>query len=305
MPCYHPLKGYRALKKNPSGKRSIVFNPKYGFLDQPVEVPCGQCIGCRLERSRQWAMRCLFEAQMHEDNCFITLTFAPEHLPKDSSLDITYFQKFMKRLRKHAYPLKIKYYHCGEYGEENGRPHFHACIFGYDFSDKILYSSRGGFDHYCSETLGKLWKYGHHDIGDVTFESAAYVARYIMKKRLGKDATEHYTEFDKTTGEIFRERLPEYTSMSNGIGSDWFAEFQDDVYPKDFVTVRGIKMKPPKYFDNKFEITAPDEYAQLKARRKKLSEKNAENCTYERLSVREKLQSIKAKKLIRSYENDY
>src|SRR4051794_29862641 len=100
MPCFRPLKGYRARVTNPdTGKRSIVFNARKGFNDLPVDLPCGQCIGCRLERSRQWAIRCSHEAKLHEENCFITLTYAPEHLPPGGTLVVKDFQDFMKRLR--------------------------------------------------------------------------------------------------------------------------------------------------------------------------------------------------------------
>ena len=101
MPCYHPLTGYLARDANESGKRSIVFDPRKALgTDVVRQVPCGRCIGCRLERSRQWAVRCVHEASCWRDNCFITLTFSDQFLPKDGSLDVTYFQKFIKRLRK-------------------------------------------------------------------------------------------------------------------------------------------------------------------------------------------------------------
>ena len=151
-------------------------------------VPCGQCIGCRLERSRQWAIRCVHEASLHTDNCFITLTYSPDCLPSDGSLNHDDFQKFFKRLRKHIAPKKIRYYMCGEYGEDLqqpsklGRPHFHACLFGLDFDDKQLYIVRDDVKLYTSATLEKIWGKGFVTIGDVTFESAAYVARYIAKK---------------------------------------------------------------------------------------------------------------------------
>ena len=116
MPCYSPIKGYRSKVLSPNGKRTIVFKPNLGFVDLPVLVPCGQCCGCRLERSRQWAIRCTHEASLHENNCFITLTFNDDNLPSDKSLDVRHFQLFMKRLRK-QFGSNIRYYHCGEYGE--------------------------------------------------------------------------------------------------------------------------------------------------------------------------------------------
>ena len=141
MPCYYPIDGWRSKNVNPeTGKRSIVFTKDQAFLDMPVKVPCGQCIGCRLERSRQWAMRCVHEAQLHEDSCFITLTYNDENLPDDASLNVKHFQNFMKEFRAAIAPKKVRFFHCGEYGEHNGtykheqsyglsslgRPHYHC-----------------------------------------------------------------------------------------------------------------------------------------------------------------------------------
>ena len=175
MPCFHPLKCYRSKSLTVNNKRSIVFNIKDSNGDT-LEIPCGQCIGCRLERSRQWAVRISTEASLYEKNCFITLTFSPEHLEKRSnkwSLDVSDFQKFMKRLRKAVSPKKIRFFSCGEYGEKNMRPHYHACIFGYDFPDKILYTIRDECRLYRSPLLEKIWNLGFATVGDVTFESAA------------------------------------------------------------------------------------------------------------------------------------
>ena len=131
MPCFCPLEGWRSKDRSSTGKRKIVFNPRDALRDMPVTVPCGQCIGCRLERSRQWAVRCIHEASLHEDNCFITLTYDDAHLPTDLSLNVSHFQKFMKRLRK-RFGEGIRFFHCGEYGENFGRPHYHACLFTSD-----------------------------------------------------------------------------------------------------------------------------------------------------------------------------
>jgi len=101
MPCYSPITGYRSKEINPTGKRSIVFNPaKAEQRDQALQISCGQCIGCRLERSRRWAVRCMHEAQMHRYSCFLTLTYSDEFLPSDGTLVLKDFQDFMKRLRK-------------------------------------------------------------------------------------------------------------------------------------------------------------------------------------------------------------
>ena len=249
MTCFSPLKGYKSSEINPAtGKRSLVFTPREGYYDLPIKVPCGQCIGCRLERSRQWAIRCVHEASLHDRNCFLTLTYDDYHVPLDGSLNKAHFQNFMKRLRK-KYGVGIRYFHCGEYGEKFQRPHYHAIIFNHDFSDKYLWSSKLGNDLYRSESLEGLWPYGHSSIGDVTFESAAYVARYITKKITGKEAEQHYEYCNKLTGEI-TQRQPEYVTMSRrpGIAKGWFDKYTTDVYPSDNIVIRGKKMKPPKYY---------------------------------------------------------
>lgn len=303
MPCYKPLKGYRSKVKNETGKRSIVFNPRMGYVDQPQDVPCGQCIGCRLERSRQWAIRCVHEASLHAENCFITLTYAPEHLPPDGSLKKRDFQLFMKRLRK-KYNTRIRFFHCGEYGTEKGRPHYHACLFGFDFPDKELWSERNGVKLYTSKELLSLWEHkGHVTIGEVTFESAAYVARYIMKKINGDRAEEHYTLTDPETGQI-TQLQPEYTTMSRrpGIAKEWYDKFASDVFPSDFIVMRNMKIKPPKYYDRLYEITDPTNYLQTKLQRKIKAKLNTDN-TPERLQVKQRVKIKQLQKLKRGYEN--
>lgn len=306
MACYHPLKGYRSKYRNPSGKRSIVFNSSEGFADQPVELPCGQCIGCRLERSRQWAIRCIHEASLYENNSFITLTYSDTNLPKHNSLNLSHFQNFMKRLRFHFSKQAIRFFHCGEYGENFGRPHYHACLFNLDFSDKTHWKTVNGEKYYVSPTLEKLWGLGHTMTGDVTFESAAYVARYITKKVTGALAENHYQVVDPATGEI-ADRKKEYVTMSRrpGIGKAWFDKFKQDVFPWDFVIVRGKKMKPPKFYNGQLEIAYPTEYLKLKAIRKAAAADHAADQTWERLAVREEIHYERFSKLKRGYENDY
>ncbi|MEY3590878.1 MAG: hypothetical protein RLZZ466_1399, partial [Bacteroidota bacterium] len=205
MPCYHPLTAFQCADG------SIVFHERrWHNTVKNLSLPCGQCIGCRLERSRQWAMRCMHEAQLHENNCFITLTYDNTHLPSDGSLHYKDFQLFIKRLRKKFGIYRIRYYMAGEYGENFGRPHFHACIFGHDFHDKKLWRrSTSGSMLYRSQDLELLWPLGYSSIGDVNFESAAYVARYIMKKVTGHNSKQHYTQTDSETGEITT-RKPEF-----------------------------------------------------------------------------------------------
>ncbi len=271
----------------------------------PLEVPCGQCIGCRLERSRQWAIRCVHEASLHENKCFITLTFNNENLDSSGSLVKSDFQKFMKRLRK-KYGENIRYFHCGEYGTDFGRPHHHACIFGFDFPDKEIHKiTKSGDKLYRANSLEKLWKHGFSTIGEVTFDSAAYVARYITKKINGIHAPTYYNTIDNSTGEILNERIPEYTTQSNrpGIEMEWYEKYKKDIYKDDFIVLNGKKMKPPKFYDKKYEIDYPDDLFKLKSIRKKLASNTAHN-TPERLAVREKIQLKRATSLIRSVENE-
>lgn len=302
MPCYHPLNGWKSRLANESGKRSITFDRARGFIDMPVQVPCGQCIGCRLERSRQWAMRCVHEASLHEDNCFITLTYDDDHLPESGSLIKRDYQLFMKRLRK-RFGSDIRFFHCGEYGETTNRPHYHACLFNFDFPDKVLLKTSMGNRLFISETLSELWPYGFSLIGDVTFESAAYVARYIMKKVTGDKSEAHYTRVDPSSGEMLQVE-PEYVTMSRrpGIGSLWFDKFTGDVFPSDFITLRGKKMKPPKYYDRLYEFSAPDLLREIKSRRKFKAKSHSENNTLSRLQVRETVQKRRLEKLPRPLE---
>jgi hypothetical protein len=156
MPCFTPLKGYRSREVTKSGKRKIVFNDRAGYKDLPVTVPCGQCTGCRLERSRQWAIRCFHEASLYENNCFITLTYSEQFLPADRSVSVREFQLFMKRLRK-KYGPGIRFFACGEYGEKFSRPHYHACLFNHDFKDRELFKIQNDNRYYTSEELSSIW----------------------------------------------------------------------------------------------------------------------------------------------------
>jgi len=288
MPCYHPLKGYRARHQNQSGKRSVVFKAKDGFTDLPVTINCGQCIGCRLERSRQWAIRCVHEAQLNTDNSFITLTYDNKNIPRGGTLKKEHFQKFMKRLRFKLRPKIIRYYHCGEYGENTARPHYHALIFNHAFPDKIQYSINDGNPLYISEELNKLWTYGFSTIGELNFDTAAYVARYVLKKVNGPMAEEHYQSLDPETGELSKIE-PEYTTMSRrpGIGSRWYDKYKSEVYPNDDVIINGKKMKPPRYYDGLYEKEAETDYGIIVKKRKIKAKKYKDNQTPERLKVRE------------------
>lgn len=306
MPCYSPLQAFKAYSRDKS-KTIISFRgqDRGGLPNNKLTLPCGQCIGCRLERSRQWAVRCMHEASLYEDNSFLTLTYDNDNLPKDGSLHLEHFQKFMKRLRKENEKKTIRFYHCGEYGEKFARPHYHALLFNHDFADKCLFSKSNGDNRiYTSETLSRLWPQGFSIIGSVTFESAAYVARYILKKVTGAKAADHYGS-----------RRPEYTTMSRrpGIGSEWFSKFRTDVFPRDQIYVRGNQTRPPRFYDTQFNKIDPSTMALIKIQRSK-NEKfvtdvlsngkviRVSDSSDRRLAVKEEVKKAQLKNLIRPLE---
>lgn len=324
MPCYHPISAWQLLKvKTANGKPTISFKNPFARPSADrvgIQVPCGQCIGCRLERSRQWAIRCVHEARQHEDvngNAFITLTYRDERVPPGASLNKSHFQKFMKRLRKALSPIKIRFFHCGEYGEINARPHYHACIFGYSFPDKeFLKITDTGEKLFISKILVDAWidpdgkelpapknwvgyynpkAYGYSTIGNVTFESAAYVARYITKKITGEKAEGHYAGRD-----------PEYTTMSRrpGIGKAWYDEFSGDVFPSDEVVLRGKQMRPPRFYDKQLEKLDPELYKKIKLDRKAQALNNAADNTVARLKTKETCKLAQFQQLKRGLENE-
>jgi len=211
----------------------------------------------------------------------------------------------MKRLRKRFEPDRISYFMCGEYGEFLSRPHYHAILYGVDFlSDRRKQSqnSQGDFV-YTSSTLEALWGHGYVTIGEVTFESAAYVARYCLKKVTGEAAAEHYTKIDPDTGELYQV-TPEYVAMSlkPAIGKEWFCEFGSDVFPDDFVLVKGRKVETPAYYDKLLELEDKKLLDRIKGRRIRSGKEHADNNTPERLRVREVCQSAKLDLLKRSQE---
>lgn len=266
-------------------------------------LPCGQCMGCKLDRARDWQTRLAHEASLHESSCFLTLTYSDEFLPRDLSVDVRHVQLFMKRLRK-ALPVPVRFFCCGEYGEKLQRPHYHMLLFGYDFPDKVPWRKTGsGFVTYRSAQLEKIWTFGNCEIGTVTPQSAGYVARYVTKKVSGDDefAREHYRRFNPATGEIWQV-AKEFIVMSTkpGIGHGWFEQYSCDAFPSDFVIIDGIRRPVPRYY---FKKIAEREAMKIKSQRKEKAAQHSDNNTEPRLMTRHESQILKSQRLTREYDD--
>lgn len=230
----------------------------------------------------------MFESQFHAASSFITLTYSEDTCPNPPSLRYSDFQKFMKRLRKAFGPLR--FFMCGEYGPKNLRPHFHACIFGTDFADRQIYSrSASGHIIYRSSDLERLWPFGFSSVAELNFLTAAYVARYTLKKVTGDAAEAHYRYICPETGEVSF-RTPEMARMSlkPGIGGPWYAKYSGDVFPHDYVVINGHKCRPPRYFEKLLRRADPTEYEFIKSDR--MAHPSSVHNTDSRLAVREQVQ---------------
>lgn len=283
MGCEFPVKGYRSAERGPNGKLLITFNPLKALNSTTwLQMPCNNCMGCRLERARQWAVRMRHESKLYDENCFITLTYNNENVPVDFSLKLHHWQLFMKRLRK-SLPQRIRFFACGEYGDENLRPHYHAIIFNHDFHDKKLYSyNKQNQPIFISQNLLDIWQLGHVTTQDVTFKSCSYVARYVTKKQNGATAPDHYSRISPVDGQRYNVK-PEFAVMSRrpGIGSRYVEQFKSDFYPSGYLVVDGRKQAPPTYYINRL---TEEEKETLKRGRKHRSIFDPENTMERKLS---------------------
>ena len=270
------MRAYRSRAgKNPeTGKWPLASSPKDGFEDLPVIRPCGKCIGCRLDRTRNNAIRAMHESEMHDRSSFLTLTYDDANLPyNEGSIYPTLLKRdltlFIKRLRKYLEPNKIRKYGCGEYGDATQRPHYHLLLFGEDFAfDRELFSP-GRDPLYTSATLTDLWGHGHAVIGDISFDSAAYVAGYCLKKFNGQMAVQEYDD-------LMRDPPFVVYPINPGLGGDWFDQFSGDIYNHDSVNFKGHKCKPPRYYDQLFERQGGD-LASVLRRRAVIAERRLNN----------------------------
>lgn len=320
MPCYSPLEGY----KDPE---TGGFQYRRENTKEKMTVPCGGCIGCRLDRARHWTARLIHESHCHPKNTFITLTYDNLNLPENGSLDLEHLQKFMKRMRrarevrkgrKVLHREKIKYYAVGEYGYicphgidismvphelcNHGRPHYHIALFNCAFDVLLKYEDASDQrPKYFSPELKELWPYGNNDVTELNPTTAMYAAGYITKKVTGKNAEDHYRRIGPH-GEICPIK-PEFNVMSRGLGKEWFEKYHADCYPSDQVPIPSaanprVENKPPRYYDNLLEKSDPELLDLIKRKRAKRAterpEEHTRSCLHDRYKV--KMANVKMRK---------
>lgn len=357
MTCFHPISAFYPAYADNDGKRYLKFGRtryELGLTSRPfvwmfeefpvgdnyyeapydyplyfdyqgdingfnIKVPCGKCIGCRLDYSRMWATRSVNEAEISGyNNCsFVTLTFNNDMLSRRSnpwSLNKVGFRSWIKRLRKAIstkFNKEIRIMACGEYGAKHRRPHYHMLIYGFNFPDKYAYQVRRICNkevvYYRSYFLEDLWRPAHSSdsfgfsvIGNVNFESSAYVARYCTKKLFGK-----YAE------KVYKDKEPEFliTSRKPGLGFGFLEKFYKNIFDSGYVTLPNFHKAPiPRYYIDKLKEIDENKYneyriAQFNKKIDNLFHKDL-NSTKERLIVREELKKMQCDRLFRNYEFD-
>lgn len=313
MACYHPniVLMNTALKKLGEKAQIVTFlnglnkslnyeyyehqNELYKEMGADMEfmkIPCGDCAGCQESYSKDWATRCVLEAEKYASNYFITLTYDEDHAPRDDELinkktgevfendnweqahleerDMTLFLKKLRiTWQRHYKHDGIRFFYCGEYGGQTQRPHYHMILFNFPIPIEeltIRKIDKDGNYHWDCEKLRNLWGKGNIDICEVNWDTCAYVARYVMKKQGGKKPDEWYYENGKTPEFIRMSRMP-------GIGLDFFNKNFQDIYQNDEIILKGHRekiqpVKPPKYFDAKYDLIDHGKLEAIKERRK-------------------------------------
>lgn len=285
MPCYHPKEGW--LHSN--GGRVLFSTPVAGPDVQRyrrVFIPCRKCAGCRETNAREWAIRCVHEAKMARASCFITLTYDRAHVPRDG-VSKRHWQLFMKRLRKRIAPVQIRFFMAAEYGTINGRPHYHAVIFGYEFEDRtVIAMGKSGLPQFQSKLLEEVWGMGRCTWCELNEATAGYCARYQCKE-----------------GKVPPGCNPEFclASRKPGLGLSFLEKFESDMYRSDgesaVVFAGGRESMPPTYYDRKIREKSERRYELLKAARAQSLDpvRQVKETGKARLAVRERVDAaIKA-----------
>lgn len=305
MSCVSPLKAYWRSRS----RDAITFDMNKSATRISFKLPCGKCIGCRMDKARQWGFRCLHEAKLWPQNYFVTLTYSDENLPPGGSVSVRDVQLFMKRLRKAKGSSKenpLRFFLGAEYGEMNRRPHYHALLFNCPFNDLVVHGkNERGEALYVSNELADVWQLGFVTVGALTYDSAVYCAKYALKKyNLREGATaEERAEYDRRyvvydADGIVYERRPEFAVMSRrpGIGAGYYDKFGSEVRAHDSIVVDGREMRPPRFYDVRTSVADPDRFELIKKRRKRLGVLSRLDNTVERLRVKQRLMEIAAEK---------
>lgn len=290
MPCMRPASAFSLA----SG--GISFTER-GDVTGDIKLPCGQCLGCRIDRARDWSLRIGHESKLHQHNWFLTLTYDQAHIPNPPSLNYSDWQLFAKRVRRNLSPFR--FFMCGEYGENTWRPHYHAIVFGLEIPDLKRAAGSDKMPLFSSAKLNGLWGKGMIMVGAVTPQSAGYVARYNLKKITGQRAETHYRYIDED-GEV-HQLMPEFCHMSTkpGIGAAWYDKFHKDVHTHDYVVRDGFKNPVPRYYDKR-ATSKGYELDEIKMQRQMAALPKAANNTPERLAVRETVLKARSSLLKRS-----
>lgn len=332
MSCYHPITAYDVTSPSapPGTKRKIVFHVTPDLESRLIrdgrrlQLPCGQCIGCRLDYSRDWANRCMLELPYHDTAWFVTLTYDDQYLPKSfaadqktgevlapvATLQARHMQLFLKLLRRHFPSDHIRFFGCGEYGTQSLRPHYHLIIFGLHLQDLVLYKrSVLGYNYFNSESLSRCWidgdtgqSRGYAVVGAVSWDTCAYVARYMLKKQKGASA-DVYKQLNIE---------PEFCRMSRkpGIGYQYYRD-HPECMRFDRINIctpsGGRSFTHPHYLRRLYEIDDPVGAENLSKRRREAAENQilhklslTDNDYYDILRIEEEKKTSSLKSLFRT-----
>ena len=273
MACHHPIPAYLSADGKVTFVRKEKAVGKSGFL----HIRCGMCRGCKADHARDWAIRCYHESQLHDQCCFITLTYSPEKLPPHGSLDPRDLELFWKRLRKRIAPDRVRYFACGEYGEKRSRPHYHACLFGWRPTERVpLGKSEKGNPQWGAQILSEAWGLGRVTWTEFDPSCARYTAHYTADKLKSfaldeidpETGLRPYERMDVTTGEILK-LAPEFQRQSQrpAIGVRWLEKFWREVFPADTVVMDGKEYPPPKIYYQWLRENQPEVAEKVKAKR--------------------------------------
>lgn len=292
MACVSPLTAYWSKQFGKSGKRLITFSRGESFSGVPFKVECGQCIECRAGYATDWATRLMHERKCHDFAWFITLTYNDASLPEDRSLSKDEARLFVDRLRKmqwRKFKRRIRYFTAGEYGDDKNRPHYHLIVYNCFFDDLKFYKkNERGESLFSSKLLSEAWQNrGFCTIGEVTYDSAHYCAKYGLKRVTGLKADEYYTAY--TADGIIYTLQPEYSTKSNrpGIGRFFFEKYYKEMYVTDSCVVNGKEVPVPKYYDTLYEKIDPAHMLVIKRNRRKRGVLRSRSDTVDRRRARE------------------